>query len=101
LDQLRISRNTEGVPVDVMRLANIKLNDKAIQKPSVYLPSVQAMRKIMDGWKNGNIREEDIKAAENGLQKLLTEPELMPSAPATSSEQLSKQYFKNLQKQRP
>ena len=101
LDQLRISRKTEGVPVDVMRLANIKLNDKAIQKPSVYLPSVQAMRKIMDGWKNGNIREEDIIAAENGLQKLLTEPELMPSAPATSSEQLSKQYFKNLQKQRP
>jgi len=103
LEQIKLTSSTKDISQETVRQANIRLNEKAIQQPSFYLQSVQALRKIINDWNAGvPINETDINKAESGLQRMLTNPALLPSAEKNKpQEQLSKQYFINLQKKQP
>lgn len=99
LEQVRITGSTKGISPAILHKAGGNLSERAIQQPPVYLQSVQAMRKLTDHWEKGIIYKEDIVIAENGLQKLLSEPQPLPAATeGNSARQLSKLYFLNLQK---
>jgi hypothetical protein len=103
LEQLKLADNSKDISQETLRKATLLLNESAIKQPSLYLSSVQAMRKIIDNINSGNsIRKTDIIVAENGLQRILSAPALQPAADDNSGDlQLSKQYFQNLQKKQP
>jgi len=103
LEQLKLTDNPKDILQETLRKATLLLNENAIKQPSLYLASVQAMRKIADDLNSNNsIRKADIIIAENGLQRMLSGPDLKPSAENNDgSLQLSKQYFLNLQKKQP
>jgi hypothetical protein len=103
LEQLMPEENSKDISQETLRKATLLLNESAIKQPSLYLSSVQAMRKIIDNLNSGNnIRKTDIIIAENGLQRILSAPALQPAAENNNGDpQLSKQYFQNLQKKQP
>ncbi len=103
LEQIKLTNSTKDISQEPLRQANIRLNEKAIQQPSLYLQPVQSLRKIINDWNAGMpISKNDIHIAENGLQRMLSDPALLPSAEKNKpQEQLSKQYFINLQKKQP
>jgi hypothetical protein len=103
LEEIKLTNTTKNLSQETIRQANIHLNESAIQQPSFYLQSVQAMRKILSDW-NAVVPagKNTIIIAENGLQRMLSEPALLPSAEKNTPQQLlSKQYFSNLQKKQP
>jgi hypothetical protein len=103
LEQLKYTNNPKDISQETLRKATLLLNESAIRQPSLYLSSVQAMRKIVDDLNaNKLIHKSDIIIAENGLQRILSAPGQQPSAENNNGDlQLSKQYFINLQKKQP
>ncbi len=101
LEQVRITGSTAGISHEIMLEAGRQLDEKAIQQPSVFLRSVQALRKITGNRDKDLVNLRDVTLAENGLQKLLSDPPLLPAAVAGSAaKQLTKQYFSILQKKK-
>ncbi|MEJ0102073.1 MAG: hypothetical protein WDO19_05705 [Bacteroidota bacterium] len=81
LEQIKLTNSTKDISQEPLRQANIRLNEKAIQQPSLYLQPVQSLRKIINDWNAGMpISKNDIHIAENGLQRMLSDPALLPSA---------------------
>ena len=95
--------NTHVPPLQILEAANLRLHEKAVQQPSVYLTAIEAMKKIMAAINTAKAPSmQDVRVAEQGLQQLLSVPDRLPSADKSSSKQaLSKQYFNNLQKKQP
>jgi hypothetical protein len=103
LEQLKASGNTNNTSVQALRPANILLNEKAMAQPSLYLPAVQAMKRITSALnERTEIEMMDIIIVERSFQKILSAPDNLPSAgKAGIKQQLSKQYFINLQHRQP
>jgi len=97
------SGNDNTISPDILRAANLRLHEKAIQQPAAYLNAVEALKRIMaDLNTEKQIPVNDIRTAQHGLEQLLTSPGRLPSAAKSSSKQaLSKQYFDNLQNRQP
>jgi len=87
----------------VLQQANLRLHEKAMQQPAIYLHAVASMKRILDAQQvAGPVNAADIQIAQQGLQQMLTTPLRLPSATKTHSPQnLSKQYFDNLQNRQP
>ncbi|NML38217.1 DUF4175 family protein [Chitinophaga sp. G-6-1-13] len=82
-----------NVNTAVLRDAQQVLTTQAAATPAVYLPALEAMRRIQ--MHKGT--EKDIRTAQQGLQKILKAPPLQPqSAPAPVSPSLPQHYFHNL-----
>lgn len=100
LEHLKFTNNSKDISQEILRKATLLLNESAVKQPSLYLASVQAIRKLTDDINSNNpIHKTNIIIAENGLQRLLSVPMLQPSADESEgSPLLSKQYFDNLQR---
>ncbi len=88
---------------ETLQQANLRLHEKAIQQPSLYLNAVEALKRVIDALQNNKqVAIEDIASAQTGLQQLLDLPARLPSASKNNSKQaLSSQYFNNLQNRQP
>ena len=95
--------NLTNISTQVLQQANLRLHEKAVHQPALYLDAVEAMKKIMtDLTGTKQVPANDILAAQFGLQQLLTDPARLPAAAKDRSKQaLSKQYFDNLQNRQP
>jgi hypothetical protein len=79
----------------ILQSANQQLGLKASAQPGVYLPALNAMRRIVS---SSRINGTDVALVERALQQTLTSLKAMPSADAHTTDMgLSKQYYKNLQ----
>lgn len=77
----------------VLRDAQQVLTTQAAATPAVYLPALEAMRRIQ--LHKGT--EKDIRTAQQGLQKILKAPPLQPqSVPSPVSPSLPQYYFHHL-----
>jgi hypothetical protein len=103
LEKIRLTGSIDNVNTAILQQANLRLHEKAIRQPGLYLNAVEAMKKVMAGIHSATpVSNQNILVAEQGLQQLLQTPALLPSAAKSSSGQaLSKQYFYNLQKKQP
>jgi hypothetical protein len=95
--------NKKNISAEILQQANLRLHEKAIHQPSLYLGAVEALKKIMTDMNTpAIISTQNILAAEQGLQRLLETPNRLPSAEnANAKKELSGQYFDNLQKKQP
>lgn len=93
-----LKQNPVKTPADnmILQSAYQQLSLNASQQPGVYLPALNAMRRVLSAQKaNTN----DVNTIERALQKTLTELKNMPSAKGNPTDMgLSKQYYKNLKK---
>lgn len=102
LEEIKATGSTQNISPEILRQANLRLQEKAIQQPALYLNALESLKRIIDAFNTARtIPASDILAAENGLQQLLTVPDRLPSAKSGSGTSLSRQYFNNLQKQQP
>lgn len=82
-----------GMHTGVLREAQQALATQAAATPAVYLPALEALRRIQ--MQKGT--EKDIRIAQQGLQKILKAPPLQPQRlPAPVSPSLPQHYFHNL-----
>lgn len=95
--------NIQNISAAILQQANLRLYEKAIQQPALYLNAVEALKKVMAGiGTSAPVSPENLLGAERGLQQLLQVPARLPSAVQSSPGQaLSKLYFDNLQKKQP
>lgn len=85
----------------VLQQANLRLHEQAMQQPAVYVKAVEAMKRILAA-SSSTIKDADMRVAQQGLQQLLSVPAQLPSANKGGTKQnLSQQYFKNLQNRQP
>ena len=78
----------------MLQLANQQLGLKASAQPGVYLPALNAMRRILAG---PRVNVTDVALVERALQRTLTTLKNMPVSNANAADMgLSKQYYKNL-----
>lgn len=97
---LQTQKELNAASIEILQKANDHLYNNAVAKPSLYLPAVSAMKKILAAVSNRTlIKVADIALAEKGLQEMLSPSAKLPSASSkTSYESLSTDYFKNLNK---
>jgi hypothetical protein len=94
LEALKIDPVLGSVDNRTLQLANQQLNMRASGQPGVYLPALNAMRRILSAQKANTM---DVNIVETALQKVLTALKTMPSAENNPADMgLSKQYYKNL-----
>lgn len=102
LEKIKASGSTQNISPEILQQANLRLQEKAMQRPALYLNALESLKRIIDAFGTARtIPANDILVAENGLQQLLTVPDRLPSAKNGSGTSLSRQYFNNLQKQHP
>ncbi|GGH13461.1 DUF4175 family protein [Mucilaginibacter phyllosphaerae] len=91
LKQNPVKKAADG---QVLQAAYLQLSQRASQQPGIYLPAMNAMRRILSSPK-ANLN--DINSVERVLQKTLIALKNMPSAQGNQVDMgLSKQYYKNL-----
>jgi hypothetical protein len=94
LEGLKINPVLSPADNGVLQLANQQLGLKASAQPGVYLPALNAMRRILAG-PQANVA--DVALVERALQRTLTTLKNMPASGAGTADMgLSKQYYKNL-----
>ncbi|MEO6315453.1 MAG: hypothetical protein ABIU63_00980 [Chitinophagaceae bacterium] len=103
LDTIKSAGNADQQSREILQQANLRLHEKAVQQPSHYLHAVEALNNVLAKLDNNKtLRAQDVQAAQFGLQQLLATPDRMPSAGNGNLKQnLSKQYFNNLQNRQP
>ncbi len=93
LEQLKYEDSLDTPSQEILQQAFQQLSAKASQNPSLFLPAVSALKKVL----SGAYYMKDISVAENGIQKMLDTPAKLPSASAfTADMNLSGRYFMNL-----
>lgn len=90
-------------PVTVLQEAGLQLADKAVAAPSVYLSSLEALKRVIAALQHETVaRVADIHLAENALQKMIDTPGRMPyTNKKAANMSLSKEYFRNLNQPKP
>ncbi|MEO6454136.1 MAG: hypothetical protein ABIN97_08700 [Ginsengibacter sp.] len=94
LEQLKAGGNLTASSQYMLQQAFGQLSISAANQPAVYLTSLSAVRKIL----NGNYKIKDIDDAEHGLQHMTAVAEKLPYSNNNAGMNLSKQYFMNLNK---
>lgn len=91
-----LSAGKAASPADkrILQLADQKLSENASAQPGVYLPALNAMRRVLSA---SAPKRTDIALVEQAIQKTLSPLKTVPSsAPVSADMGLSKQYYKNL-----
>ena len=93
----------KNISPELLQQANLRLHEKAVQQPGLYLNAVEALKKIMTSLNaQKQVLPDDVLKAQYGLQQMLSIPDRLPAATKTQTKQaLSKQYFDNLQNRQP
>ena len=102
LEQLK-SGITGNDAAPVLQQAALQLADKAIAAPSAYLPSLEAIKRVIASQQHETPASfADIDLAENALQKMIDAPGRMPYTNNKAANiSLSKEYFRNLHQPKP
>ncbi len=99
LENLKAGTGMDKTTLEIVRQAGGQLSRSAAAEPSVYLLSVGAMNRVLEA--SGNAAAcsvSDVTAAQKGLQRLLSSSAALPGSDKKNPDQnLSQQYFKNLQ----
>ncbi len=100
LEMLQTKKELNAASIETHQLAGNHLYNNAAKQPSLYLPAVAAMKRILTAISNHTaIKVADIALAEKGLQQMLSAANKLPSASSkTSYGSLSADYFNNLNK---
>jgi hypothetical protein len=94
LEQLKLNPHLSGADSRLLQLANQQLSVSASAEPAVYLPALNAMRRIL----SSKIKMSDIGMVERAIQRSLIQPGITPQAsPGAADMGLSSSYYKNLQ----
>ncbi|MFD0763636.1 hypothetical protein ACFQZI_02140 [Mucilaginibacter lutimaris] len=94
LEELKINLVLSRANNPLLQVANQELSMRASAQPGIYLPALNAMRRILSAPK-ANLT--DVNTVERALQKTLTALKAMPASKKSPADMgLSKQYFKNL-----
>ena len=99
LENLKAETVINKTSLETLQQARVQLNSKASAEPSVYLLAVGAMNRVLEALENKTpYSATDLATAQKGLQRLLNSPAALPGPDKKSPDQnLSKQYFQNLQ----
>jgi hypothetical protein len=86
--------------IQVLRLAAAQVSNQAIKDPSLYLPALEGMKRIITASEHKQFAAyTDIVTAQKALQKIVGMPLALPSKKqSASARSLSEQYFRNLHK---
>lgn len=94
LERLKTNPLLSAADNRVLQLANQQLGLKASAQPGVYLPALNAMRRILA---TPAANAKDVGLVERALQRTLTTLKNMPASGTNTADMgLSKQYYKNL-----
>ncbi len=102
LGLLKTGRQINPEAIGTLQQASLQLYSKAAEQPSLYLPAVTSMNRILAAIsKHSQPKMSDINTTENGLQKMLSAVVKLPGAmQGAASESLSDEYFKNINRGR-
>ncbi|RZM29828.1 MAG: DUF4175 family protein [Pedobacter sp.] len=84
----------------VLLQAQQQLAAAASVSPSKYLAALQSAKKVLASWKGGNPASVDLAAMQKGLSLLLGAESALPVQLSGRSNDLSKSYFKQLNRMR-
>lgn len=79
----------------LLQTASAEIRKQASAKPTLFLPAVSAMQKVM----NGSRKDVDIRKVQSALQRILSAPQALPQAQVSTPGSLSAQYFNQLNRQ--
>jgi hypothetical protein len=102
LGLLAANKQISHEAITTLQQAGLRLYNKAAEQPSLFLPAVTAMNRILAAIsKQQTPQSGDVKVAEIGLQKLLS-PAVKRPGPrlGVPSDKLSGEYFRNLNRGR-
>lgn len=92
LEELRTNGSVDAARKSMLQKAFYELSLKAADMPSIYIPSLSALKKIL----NDTYRVGDIAAAQEGLQRMIAPAAKLPSPANISTMGLRKEYFNQL-----
>jgi hypothetical protein len=99
LEQLKIQPALSAADNRTLQIANQQLSLRASAQPGIYLPALNAMRRILSVQK-ANVN--DVGIVERAIQKTLVAPKVMPSNDGQPADMgLSRSYYKNLKQAKP
>ena len=84
----------------VLLQAQQQLSAAASVSPSKYLAALQSAKKVLASWKGGKPASSDLAAMQKGLSLLLGAESALPVQLSGRSNDLSKSYFKQLNRMR-
>jgi len=94
LEELRNSDVINNADRHTLQSANQQLSEKASAQPEVYLPALNAFRRILSTEK---IRANDIGTVEKAIQRLLPANKPLPNTMQNAADMgLAKEYYQNL-----
>ncbi|MBE7171253.1 MAG: hypothetical protein INR73_11725 [Williamsia sp.] len=99
LESLKHAPRLAPAAIRTLQSAAQQLGTSALEKPGTYLASFEAIKRVLGALdRSTSLSATDIQLAERGLNLMLSRPEQSPRQEQTGTQQnLSKQYFKNLQ----
>lgn len=100
LGLLKTNKQVSAESIATLQQVSLQLYNKASEQPSLYLPALASMNRILTAVTNQKQPTVvDINISERGLQKLLSAAVKLPSSVRKASAgNLSSEYFKNLNK---
>jgi hypothetical protein len=100
LELLKRQISINDKAIQVLRLATAQVSNQAAKNPSLYLPALEGMKRIINASQDKrNVTYADIVTAQKALQDLAGIPYSLPSTKQSPpSLSLSEQYFRNLHK---
>lgn len=97
LEELKSEGRVNVTSKEILQKAFYQLSLRAADMPSVYIPSLSALKKILAD----NYRVKDIAKAQEGLQKMTAIADKLPYPGHRSTTGLTKQYLNNVKVNRP
>lgn len=101
LESLKTSHTINAEDLSALQQTDQLVMQQASSAPGKYLAALQAYQRILKRLQQKQIiNPNDITEAQQGLQQILASPAKTPAASTANSNDLSKQYFINLNKGR-
>ncbi len=93
LEQVRNKETLQPSSMEILEQAGVQLSTKAAAQPSIYLSSLEALRRIT----NNSYKPKDISIAGSALQRMIQGSSGLPQQSNTSPDmKLSQRYFMNV-----
>jgi hypothetical protein len=97
LEKLKTGVAAQPDEIQVLKRGSLQLIMASATSPALYLGPLAAMRRILENIRNiSKINATDIAFAENAFQKMLPAAAILPAPNAHQTLDLSRQYFRNL-----
>ncbi len=101
LELLKEHPEISSPSINVLQQAAVQMQNEAASNPAKFIASLQSMRRVVSLLSQQKVvLKGDINLSEKGIANLLNSATAIPSKQQTSSNNLSKQYFIHLSKQK-